>query len=385
MPDTPAHSHPPTVFVVGRFPPPRDGATIATDRMAELLEAPYRVLRFNTEPPDRGYVAAETRFRPDRVVHAVRQRGQLARMLRNAPGAPVLWASISPTLLGHLRDVMAVAPSFGRRRPVIAVSHRATLHERFEDPRTRRTMMRLADRMAAFVFLTEGISEAVAPWIPEEKRHVIPNTIADALRNSDADVAAKQQARVAAEELDLLFLSNMMPEKGWMDVLRALPLARRLGVPFRVRFAGRWVEPADELQFKAFVLDNELEDCVTHLGGLTDPELIREHLLASDALLLPTYHPTEGLPVVILEAFASGTPVIGTHQGGLATLIRDRQNGLRVPPRDPVAIANAIARLADRDRWRLLSDGARQTFVASYDRDAVLAAWTRLIDAVASR
>jgi glycosyltransferase involved in cell wall biosynthesis len=371
-----------TIIVVGRFPPPRDGQSVATERLAELLEAPYQVVRFNTEPLDEEYVAAETRWRTGRVLHYLRQRFNLARALNQYPTAPVVWTSISPTLLGHVRDVVSVLPSFGRERPVIAVSHRATLGDGFEDGRTRATMVRIQRRSSVFVFLTKAISESVSTWIPDEKRAVIPNTIAEALLATTGDLDAKRAKRHADERLELLFVSNMLPEKGWMDILRAVPLVRREGHRVRIRFAGRWVRAEDEKRFAQVVAENALDECVEHLGGVTDVREIRRLYQSSDALLLPTYHPTEGMPLAILEAFAWGMPVVGTRQGGLADLIEEEGNGIVVPPRDPAAIARAINALTDRARLLRLSDGARRMFVARFDPDTVQMAWIQLIESV---
>ena len=102
----------PTVVVVGRFPPPRDGQSLATERLEQLLSERCSIVRFDTEPHDLEFVAAETRLRPGRIAHYFRQRVTLSRVLREHPLAPVLWTSISPTLLGHLRDVLTVAPAF---------------------------------------------------------------------------------------------------------------------------------------------------------------------------------------------------------------------------------------------------------------------------------
>ncbi|MBD3246196.1 MAG: glycosyltransferase [Candidatus Omnitrophica bacterium] len=63
-----------------------------------------------------------------------------------------------------------------------------------------------------------------------------------------------------------------------------------------------------------------------------------------DVLLVPSRK--EGFGYVVLEAFAKGVPVIASRTGGLEELIRDRENGVLVPPRDPAALAAAMGELA---------------------------------------
>jgi N,N'-diacetylbacillosaminyl-diphospho-undecaprenol alpha-1,3-N-acetylgalactosaminyltransferase len=68
-------------------------------------------------------------------------------------------------------------------------------------------------------------------------------------------------------------------------------------------------------------------------------------LAESDIYCLPSYG--EGLPVSVLEALASGLPVVTTDVSGCRDTVREGTNGFLVPPRDAVALANAIRRLAE--------------------------------------
>jgi glycosyltransferase involved in cell wall biosynthesis len=63
---------------------------------------------------------------------------------------------------------------------------------------------------------------------------------------------------------------------------------------------------------------------------------------AMDLLVLPSH--TEGLPNVVLEAFAFGKPVIATSVGGVPEIVKNGQNGVLVPPSEPGVLAEAIVR-----------------------------------------
>ncbi|MGZ8744842.1 MAG: glycosyltransferase family 4 protein, partial [Nocardioides sp.] len=70
---------------------------------------------------------------------------------------------------------------------------------------------------------------------------------------------------------------------------------------------------------------------------------------------------SEGTPVALIEAAASGTPVVATGVGGVPEVVRDRETGLLVPPRDPVAVAAQLLTLLQdpQGAHKMGEEGAR--------------------------
>ncbi|MDX1548699.1 MAG: glycosyltransferase family 4 protein [Rhodothermales bacterium] len=370
---------PAPLHILGRFPPPIDGQTMATERLAGLLADAYAVRRLSTSAPESDHVKADVRLRLGRVRHYLRLRRRLRAALAEAPAAPVLWASISPAPLGHLRDVAATLPAFAPGQPVHAVVHRGDFDRVFRHPLTAATARRLVRRLRGVVFLTNALADACAPWIPDAQRVVIPNTIDEAVRCTEGEVAEKQARRAAREELRLLFLSNMIPSKGYRDVLGALPRLRAQGLAVRADFVGRWENDADRAAFEAFVRAEGLAEHVIHHGGVRDRATIRRLYLEADVFLLPTYYPTEAQPLTILEALNAGTPVVATRHAGIPEMVREGEEALFVPPRDPEAVAEAVVRLADTDAWAGFSARARRRFVDAFSPEAVRQQWLALL------
>lgn len=85
-----------------------------------------------------------------------------------------------------------------------------------------------------------------------------------------------------------------------------------------------------------------------------------EYIKASDVFVLPSVY--EGLPNVIIEAMAVGTPVIASNVSGIPELIEDGVNGLLVKPGDPEGLGNAIIRLLDDGdlREKLISESLKR-------------------------
>lgn len=117
-----------------------------------------------------------------------------------------------------------------------------------------------------------------------------------------------------------------------------------------------------------------------HLLGYRDDA--GELLDQFDVLVLPSW--IEGLPGVVLEGMAHAKPVIATPVGGTPELIIDGETGVLVPPRDPAALARAIAALiADPERARTLGLAGRERAEREFSEAAMTARVLEVYDAVA--
>ena len=146
----------------------------------------------------------------------------------------------------------------------------------------------------------------------------------------------------AAGALRLLFLGRLVAEKGIFELIDAMHALRDdpslSGATLTVAGSG----PASE-ELARRVERLGLEARVRLVGpvqGATKSELLRE----SDVLVLPSYH--EGLPYSVLEALASGLPVIATRVGGIPDLVTDGVHGFLVEPRSVEDLARAVRTIA---------------------------------------
>ena len=94
----------------------------------------------------------------------------------------------------------------------------------------------------------------------------------------------------------------------------------------------------------------------------------------SHVVCLPSYYP-EGVPKVLIEAAASGRPIVTTDTPGCREIVRHEENGLLVPARDPVALAAAMRRLILSPPLRqFLGERGREIAVTEFSQDKVIAA-----------
>jgi glycosyltransferase involved in cell wall biosynthesis len=138
----------------------------------------------------------------------------------------------------------------------------------------------------------------------------------------------------------VLFVGNLVAVKGVDVLLKAwsrLAAAGVLGSEDRLAIVGDGPERG-RLQAQAEALG--LGPRVAFAGAVAFAEVPR-WMAASDVLCLPSR--SEGTPNVVVEALASGVPVVATRVGGVPELVRQGENGLLVPPEDAPALAEALA------------------------------------------
>ena len=363
------------VFVLGRFPPPADGQTLATERCASFLARDLDVVRLDTGAPGPDPLSADPRWSWRRAAHYLGQRRALAGALARDPAAPVLWHAVSPAPLGHLRDRLATVPAFAPGQPVVAVLHRAGFEALARSPVTAASAARLVARVRAVVFHSPALARRCAGVVPEAKWRVVPNTVRDALV-PPATVVEARRAAGPGTPLRVLFLSNLLPEKGYADVLEAVGRLHARGVGVRLTVAGRWPTAAARAAFEARAA--ALAAAVDVVGGVSDAAEVARLHLGADVLALPTTHPTETQPIALLEALAAGTPVVSVDRPVVRDVVTDGVEGALVRPHDVGALAEAIDGLREPGHWRAASAAARARFDAAFHPDVVGARWRAL-------
>lgn len=162
-------------------------------------------------------------------------------------------------------------------------------------------------------------------------------------------------------------VGRMLWDKGVGELAEAARLLQARGSPLRVRLVGPRDDhnPASipQATLEAWVR----EGIVDWPGEVTDiAGLWRDTAIA----VLPSYR--EGLPKALLEAAASGRPMVATDVPGCREVVRHGETGLLVPPRDPAALADALARLAgDAELRRRLGASARRLVEERFGEAAI--------------
>jgi glycosyltransferase involved in cell wall biosynthesis len=141
----------------------------------------------------------------------------------------------------------------------------------------------------------------------------------------------------------ILYVGNLSEEKGVEVLLEGMAALRRSGGP-EANLALVGGGPLDD-RLRARKQALGLGETVRFLGRRPHGE-IPDWMAASDALCLPSFR--EGCPNVVLEALASGRPVVASAVGGVPELL-DRRNGALAPPGDPEALAGGLREVLARE------------------------------------
>lgn len=164
---------------------------------------------------------------------------------------------------------------------------------------------------------------------------------------------------------------RLVPVKNHRALLDALQRLQQRGITPMLLVAGDG-PLRDGIAQQAAALG--LERQVRLLGHRPDIETV---LAALDVFVLPSA--SEGLPNTVLEAMASGVPVVATHVGGVDELVEHGETGLLTPPGATGALARAIEDLLrDPARRAAMAAAARRRARAEFDLDAMIRTYEAL-------
>jgi glycosyltransferase involved in cell wall biosynthesis len=196
------------------------------------------------------------------------------------------------------------------------------------------------------VVVSEAVRDRVFPDADPPPKAVFPHLEVSPSAGGRPEPPAGARVR-------LRVFGNVRRSKGHWDAVDALAALTRRGVDVELEVIGPTGPEGDELVRHAAEL--EVAERLRITGFVADQH---EWMRGADVVLVPSHDETFSL--VSLEALLHGKPLVATAVGGIVEFVRDRENGLLVPPRDPQAMARAVetlvrdptlaARLAERGR-----------------------------------
>ncbi len=181
----------------------------------------------------------------------------------------------------------------------------------------------------------------------------------------DSSFWSTRVERGAGESQTLLCVGRLCEQKGQLLLIDAVAQLKKRGMAVQLVLAGDG-ELRAEMEAKIVALGLEH---VVEITGWLDGEQVKERLLQCRAMVLPSF--AEGLPVVIMEAFALQRPVVTTYVAGIPELVRDQINGWLIPAGSLEHLVDALIAVLNSPAELLEKFGAnaRLTVQAKHDVD----------------
>ena len=264
-------------------------------------------------------------------------------------------------------------------RVVIYTAHGFYFHDRM--PPWKRSLIAFVERAlfrlgttALFTVSAEDRETAVAKRIAPAAKVVWVSNGVDLARFRPQDRSAlRRELGFQPEDRVVGFVGRLVPEKGVWELLRAMALVRWQHPEAKLLIVGETLKSdrarSETASVTRFIQEEGLTEAVRCVGFQDD---VAPYLSAMDLFVLPSHR--EGLPLTVLEAMASGLPVVATNIRGCREEVVDGVTGRLVPPEDPRALAEAIsAILMDPEGAAKMGQAGRKRVEAEFDEKRVVA------------
>ncbi len=228
------------------------------------------------------------------------------------------------------------------------------------------TMLNLKVKSAKACFTISNYNRkyilSLYPDLPKEKIKIINYGI-------DLEGFPLERDRFMQDKLRILSVARLMPTKGFDDLIRSCRILKDKGISFICKIIG---EGPMEGRLREIIRHLNLEDSVVLAGPFIREGIIRAHREA-DIFVLASKRARhrdvqDGMPLVLIEAMAIGTPVISTTLSGIPELIQNGVSGFLVEPGDYKDIAEKIILLNSNIRLREeLVRNARNRIVGEFN------------------
>ncbi len=159
------------------------------------------------------------------------------------------------------------------------------------------------------------------------------------------------------DTLTILYMGWLEGYKGIFDFIEAIQLLKKQDLVFHVKIGGMGSARTEMLNL---IQHYHLQEEIEYVGWLTGEDKMKQ-FTETDIFVLPSHR--EGMPNVLMEAMASGIPVVATSVGGVPELIQNGINGFLVNSESPGELADAMAQLLQSSELRMKFSSQAKTFI----------------------
>lgn len=322
-------------ILVYLFPPVWLGGTeVATYNIARELAQRHEVHVLTTSDKGQTKESRQDGF----TVHRVAQRSIfLFDMLTFSIGCLLKLRQINPGIVQAQGIIPPGVPAFlskkllGRPYVVCGQGSDVYLRSRVNDLVSKQVLK----EARAVISLTNDMRNA-AQSISQRDVSVIPNGVSLSSFDNLSPQPLRKILNISDEERVILFVGTLRPVKGVKYLIEAMSIINHVDDRVRLLLVGGGEERGNlEILAKRLAVADKV-----NFMGKVPHQKVPEFMSASDVFVLPSL--SEGFPLTILEAMASGLPVVASRVGGLPEIIQEGKNGFLTEPGNPKDIAEKV-------------------------------------------
>jgi len=320
----------PKVLIIGPIPPPFHGVSVAMESVlrSDLCD---RFTPLHVDTSDRRGIQHVDQPDWHDVVLFIRQWVRLlALLIRHRPA--VAYLPISQSTIGFLRDSFFIWPAWTAGARIVLHLHGAHFRQWYDGRSSLvKTYVRMVlGRVSRMVVLGDSLRLLFEDLMDPSRVAVIPNGI-----------EWPPISRRVSRRRRVLHLSTLSRAKGALVLLDAAHLVLKVRREIEFVLAGPWLHQHEQQEAEALVTRYDLGSHVSFEGQVESLEHKRSIFASADVFVFAGLQ-QEGQPLVVIEAMASGVPVLFTDRGCLLDTVRDGECGLEVHHDNPVHLADRL-------------------------------------------
>ncbi|MFS4416961.1 glycosyltransferase family 4 protein [Maribacter sp. 2307ULW6-5] len=325
------------ILFILHVPPPVNGAAI----MGQYLKG-SKVINQHFETD---YINLTASFTLDKIGKGSLYKTKVVyQILRNTFFAlrkksyDLCYVSLTTRGTGFYKDVLVVALLKLLNQRIIYHFHNKGV-KKFSKKRVNHLLYRFVFKNTKCILLSPRLYADIERYVDERNVHYCPNGIENST-NLDIEIGEDKGADTPCQ---FLFLSNMMREKGVLELLKACRILKLRNFSFECHFIGAWSDISKDF-FEQTVSGLGLGKQVFAHGRKYHQEKFK-FFAQADVFVFPTYYHNECFPLVLLEAMQYGLPIITTPEGAISDMVLQGKTGILTPQKDTAALANAMEKL----------------------------------------
>lgn len=168
------------------------------------------------------------------------------------------------------------------------------------------------------------------------------------------------------KERKILFVGSLVPVKGVKYLIESMKAIKNNYSNVQLVIIG---DGTEKHELEKLVVEFGLSDCVSFVGKVPNHK-VSQYMIESDIFVLPSL--SEGFGIVLLEAMASGLPIVASNVGGIPSLVQNEINGFLVESRNPERISEKVLLLFDNEELMIKISENNKKIVEQYDWEKVV-------------